>query len=133
MRNPAYQQLREDLWEYKYKSVLGEADNVLRFSQPETTDYGATALELVQQAAEKLLLAGKQKDAAERARMETIDVLNNKLVDVTNALKEAQLRIAATEDYATALEFRAQAVEVRLSRANEELAAVEQAIRTRLL
>ena len=133
MGHRAYQQLREDLWEHKYKSALGEADNVLSFSQPETRDHGASALELVQQAAERLLLAGKQKDAAERARMETINALNSKLVDVTNALKQAHLRIAAAEDYATAVEFRAQAVEARLSRANQELAAVEQAIRTRLL
>ena len=133
MGHRAYQQLREDLWEHKYKSALGEADNVLSFSQPETRDDGASALELVQQAAERLLLAGKQKDAAERARMETINARNSKLVDVTNALKQAHLRIAAAEDYATAVEFRAQAVEARLSRANQELAAVEQAIRTRLL
>lgn len=133
MGHRAYQQLREDLWEHKYKSALGEADNVLSFSQPEIRDEGASALELVQQAAERLLLAGKQKDAAERARIETINALNSKLVDVTNALKQAHLRIAAAEDYATAVEFRAQAVEARLSRANQELAAVEQAIRTRLL
>jgi hypothetical protein len=133
MGHRAYQQLREDLWEFKYKSALGEADNVLSFSQPETRDDGASALELVQQAAERLLLAGKQKEAAERARVETINALNSKLVDVTNALKHAHLRIAAAEDYATAVEFRAQAVEARLSRANQELAAVEQAIRTRLL
>src|SRR3569832_13363 len=88
MGHRSYQQLREDLWEHKYKSALGEADNVLSFSQPETRDDGASALELVQQAAERLLLAGKQKDAAERARMETINALNSKLVDVANALKQ---------------------------------------------
>ena len=95
----AYQQLREDLWDYKYKAVLGEADNVLSFSQPDAKDDGPTALDLVQQAAERLLLAGKQKDAAERARGEIIDVLNGKLQDVTKALKQAQLRITAAEDY----------------------------------
>jgi hypothetical protein len=129
----AYQQLREDLWDYKYKSTLGEADNVLSFFQPEPKDYGVTALDLVQQAAERLQLAGKQKDAAERARNETIEVLNGKLVDVTKALKQAQSRISAAEDYATAVEFRAQAAEAQLARANRELAAVEEAVRTRLL
>jgi hypothetical protein len=129
----AYQQLREDLWDYKYKAVLGEADNVLSFSQPDAKDDGPTALDLVQQAAERLLLAGKQKYAAERARGEIIDVLNGKLQDVTKALKQAQLRITAAEDYATAVEFRAQAAELQLSKANRELAAVEQAVRTRLL
>ena len=30
-----YQQLREDLWDFKYRSTLGEADNVLNFYKPE--------------------------------------------------------------------------------------------------
>lgn len=128
-----YQQLREDLWNFKYQSTLGEADNVLNFSQPEAKDYGATALDLVQQAAERLRLAGKEKEAAERERDQTIDALNCKLVDVTKALKQAQMRITAAEDYATAIEVRAQVAEAQLYKANRELAAVEEAVRTRLL
>jgi chromosome segregation ATPase len=152
----AYQQLREDIWDNRYKSSTGEAENVLSFSP--ARDHGATALDLVNQAAEvfnsmeaharetearaqslckslteKLLLAGKQKDAAERARLETINELNGQLQDVTRAWQQAQSRIAAAEDYATAAEFRAQAAEARLGKANRELAAVEEAIRKRLL
>ena len=154
----AYQQLREDIWDNRYKSSIGEAENVLSFSQAGARDQGATALDLVNQAAEvfnsmeaharetearaqslcrslteKLLLAGQQKDAAERARLETVNELNGKLQDVTQALQQAQSRIAAAEDYATAAEFRAQAAEARLCKANRELAAVEEAIRKRLL
>lgn len=153
-----YQQLREDIWDYRYRSSVGENENVLSFSQAAAKDHGATALDLVNQAAEvfnsmetharetearaqslcrslteKLLLAGKQKDAAERAQLETVNELNCQLQDVTRALKQAQSRITAAEDYATAAEFRAQAAEARLCKANRELAAVEEAIRQRLL
>jgi hypothetical protein len=152
------QQLREDLWDYRYKSPVAENENVSNFSQPVARDHRATALELVSQAAEvfnnmehhareiearaqslckslteKLLLAGRQKDAAERERLETINELDGRLQDVTRALEQAQSRITAAEDYATAAEFRAQTAEVRLCEANRELAAVEDAIRKRLL
>jgi|SRR5450756_321463 hypothetical protein len=152
------QQLREDIWDYRYKSSAGENENVLSFSQPAARDYGATALDLVNQAAEifqsmehharetetraqslcrslteKLLLAGKQREAAERSRLDTINELNRRLQDVTTALKQAERRIMVAEDYATAAEFRAQAAETQLGKANKELAAVEEAIRKRLL
>jgi len=153
-----HQQLRDDIWDYRYKSSLGENENVLSFSQSAARDHGATALELVNEAAEifnsmesharetearaqslckdlteKLLLVGKQKEAAARAHLETINELNCKLQDFTSALKQAQSRIAVAEDYATAAEFRAQAAEAQLRKANQELAAVEDAIRKRLL
>jgi len=48
-------------------------------------------------------------------------------------LEQAQSRIVHAEDKAVAAEFRAQAVEARLQKANRDLAAVEEAIRTRLL
>jgi hypothetical protein len=48
-------------------------------------------------------------------------------------LKHAEKRIESAEDYATAAEFRAQAAENQLFKANRELAAVEEAIRKRLL
>ncbi len=52
---------------------------------------------------------------------------------MTSALKQAESRIVIAEDYATAAEFRAQAAEALLRKANKELAAVEDAIRKRLL
>jgi hypothetical protein len=152
------QQLREDIWDYRYRSSAGENENVLSFSHSAAKDHGATALDLVNQAAEifqsmehharetetraqslckslteKLLLAGKQREAAERSRLETINELNGRLEDMARALKQAESRIMVAEDYATAAEFRAQAAEAQLRKANKELAAVEDAIRKRLL
>jgi septin family protein len=152
------QQLREDIWDYRYRSSAGENENVLSFSHSAAKDPGATALDLVNQAAEifqsmehharetesraqslckslteKLLLAGKQREAAERSRLETLNELNGRLEEMTSALKQAESRIVIAEDYATAAEFRAQAAEALLHKANKELAAVEDAIRKRLL
>jgi hypothetical protein len=154
----ANQQLREDIWDYRYKSPAGDNENVLSFAQTPAKNYGTTALNLVHQAAEifsgmenqarevekraqslcksfadKLQLAEKQRDASERARREVVNELNGKLEHVSRALQQAQSRIVAAEEHAIAAEFRAQAAEVRLYKANQELAAVEQAIRKRLL
>jgi hypothetical protein len=158
----ANQQLREDIWDYRYKSSAAENENILRFDQPAAKnaarDYGTTALNLVHQAAEifsgmenhareaearaqslcegfteKLRLAEKQRDAAERARCKVVNELNCKLQDVSRALQQAQSRIVAAEEHAIAAEFRAQAAEAQLYKANRELAAVEEAIRKRLL
>ena len=154
----ANQQLREDMWDYRYKSPAGEPENILNFSQPATKDFGATALNLVHQAAEifsgmeshareaearaqamcdglarKLQLAEQQRDASERARREVVSEFNGKLQEVSRALQQAQSRIADAEDRAVAAEFRAQSAEVQLHKANRELAAVEEAIRKRLL
>ena len=154
----ANQQLREDMWDYRNKSAGIEDQNILNFTQSAAKDYGTTALSLVNQAAEilngmenharetearaqsmckslteKLQLAEKQRDASERARREVVNELNGKLQDVSRALQQAQSRIAAAEEHATAAEYRAQAAEVQLYQANQELAAVEEAIRKRLL
>ena len=154
----ANQQLREDMWDYRYKSAAREDENIVTFSQPPAKDYGTTALSLVNQAAEifngmenhareaearaeaickslseKLQSAERQRDASERARREVVNELNGKLQAVSRALQQAQSRIAHAEDYATAAEYRAQAAEIALHKANQELAAVEEAIRKRLL
>jgi methionine synthase II (cobalamin-independent) len=151
------QQLREDMWDYRARPSAGENENILRFEQS-ATDYGATALDLVNQAAEifngmekharetdararalcaslteKLQLAEKQRDSSERARHDVVDEFNCKLQDIARALQQAQLRIVQAEDKAVAAEFRAQAIEAKLQKANRDLAAVEEAIRTRLL
>jgi hypothetical protein len=157
----ANQQLREDMWDYRYRSAgpsVREPENVLSFNQPAPKDYGTTALSLVHQAAEifsgmenqareaearaqsmckslaeKLQLAENQRDASERARRDVVNELNGKLQEVSRALQQAQSRIVDAEDHATAAEFRAQAAEIKLYKANQELAAVENAIRKRLL
>ena len=152
------QPLREDIWDYRARPSTRERENVLRFPRSDEEDYGETALDLVNQAAElfdsmknhareqeanaqslckslaeKLVLAERQREVAERARLETITELNRRLQEVTRALNHAEKRIESAEDYATAAEFRAQAAENQLFKANRELAAVEEAIRTRLL
>jgi hypothetical protein len=154
----ANQQLREDMWDYRYKSSAPESENIVSFSPSTAKDYGTTALNLVQQAAEifsgmenharetearaqsmckslaeKLQLAEMQRDSSERARREIVNELNYKTQDVTRALQQAEARITAAEERAIAAEFRAQAAENQLYKANRELAAVEDAIRKRLL
>jgi DNA repair exonuclease SbcCD ATPase subunit len=154
----AHQQLREDIWDYRLKASAVEDENVLSFGQSAARDYGTSALGLVNQAAEifsdmenqaretearaeaacrslseRLQLAEKQRDASERARREVVQELNSKLQEVSRALQQAQKRIVAAEDRATAAEFCAQAAEAQLHKADAELAAVEEAIRKRLL
>lgn len=157
----ANQQLRDDIWDYRYKSsapAAAEPENIVSLAPSAPKDGGATALDLVHQAAEifkgmenqaretearaqavceglaeKLRLAEKQRDAAERARREVVNELNGKLQDVSRALQQAQSRIVGAEERTVAAEYRAQAAEVQLYRANQELAAVEEAIRKRLL
>jgi len=161
----ANQQLREDIWDYRYASSPGsipgslpaEDEKIVSFArQPKPSS--PTALSLVQQAAElfegmenqaretearaqslcksaaqRLRLAEKQRDAAERARHDVVHELSAKLEDVTEALQRAQKRVVAAEDHALAAEFRAQAAEAQLYKANQELAAIEEMIRKRLL
>jgi methionine synthase II (cobalamin-independent) len=154
----ANQQLRDDMWDYRYKSATVEDENVLKFASSAPNDHGASALNLVQQAADmfsnmenrareiearaqamcesltgKLQLAEKQRDASERARREVVNEMNGKLQEVAKALQQAQSRIVVAEDRAVAAEFRAQSAEAQLYKANRELAAIEEAIRTRLL
>ncbi len=158
----ANQQLRDDIWDYRYKSsapAAAEPENIVSLAASAAPRKdGATALDLVHQAAEifkgmenharetearaqavcedlaeKLQLAEKQRDAAERARRDVVNELNGKLEDVSRALQQAQSRIVGAEERTVAAEYRAQAAEAKLYRANQELAAVEEAIRKRLL
>src|ERR1700694_5517373 len=133
-------------------------ENVLSFARSSAPDCGETALNLVYQAAEvfssmqdharetearaqslcksaveRLKLAGKRIETAERERREIINEADCKLQDASRALKHAQSRIAAAEDQLTAVEFRAQAAEAEAREARQALALVEEAIRRRLL
>jgi chromosome segregation ATPase len=155
----ANQQLRDDIVDYRHTSPAGADENIVRFGPSTATkDFGASALDLVHQAAEifkgmenharetearaqslceslagKLQLAEQQRDAAERARREVVNEFNGKLQDASRALQQAQSHIVRAEERTVAAEFRAQAVEARLHKANQGLAAVEEAIRKRLL
>ena len=85
-------------------------------------DVGATALELVDQAAEVF-----------RAQRDLIIAADRQLQDASRALERAQARIDAQQDQLTAFEFRAQAAEANAREARQALALVEEAIRRRLL
>jgi hypothetical protein len=139
------------------RATIGD-ENVLSFGRSSAPDCGATAINLVYQAAEvfssmedharktearaqslcesaveRLKLAEKRIETAERERREVINEADCKLQDASKALKHAQLRIVAAEDQLTAVEFRAQAAEAEASEAKQALALVEEAIRRRLL
>ncbi len=157
----ANQQLRDDIWDYRYKSsapAAAEPETIVSLPASAPKANGVTALDLVHQAAEifkgmenharetearaqavcedlagKLRHAEAQRDAAERARRDVVNELNGKLQDVSRALQQAQSRIVGAEERTVAAEYRAQAAEAKLYRANQELAAVEEAIRKRLL
>ena len=154
----ANQQLRDDIRDHRYKASAAEPENVVSLASTAGRQDGATALDLVHQAAEifkgmenharetearaqsmceslaeKLRLAERQRDAAERTRRDVVNELNGKLQDVSRALQQAQSRIMGAEERTVAAEYRAEAAEARLYKANQELAAVEEAIRKRLL
>jgi chromosome segregation ATPase len=140
------------------RASVGRDENVLSFARSSVPDSGATALNLVYQAAdvfrgmqdhardtearaqslcksalERIRFAEMRAEAAERAQRETIIEAECKLQDASRALSEAQSRIQAAEDRLTAVEFRAQAAEAEAREAKQALALVEEAIRRRLL
>jgi uncharacterized protein involved in type VI secretion and phage assembly len=140
------------------RAAVGSSEKVLKFARSSAPDYGATALNLVYQAAEviggiedraretearahslcrsaaeRLTIAEQRMEDAERERRELITATDCKLQDASRALKQAQSRIAAVEDQLTAVEFRAEAAEAEAREARQALALVEEAIRRRLL
>src|ERR1700722_1941389 len=147
-----------DMAHRRQRASVGRNENVLSFARTAAPDSGVTALNLVYQAAEifsgmedharetearaqslcksaaeRLKLAEKRTEAAERERWQTVIEVDCKLQDASKALKQAQLRLSASEDRLTALEFRAQAAELEAREAKQTLALVEEAIRRRLL
>ena len=114
-------------------SLVQQAAELFEGMENQARETEARAQSLCKSAAQRLLLAEKQRDAAERARHDVVNEFNGKLEDVTQALDRAQQRVVAAEDHALAAEFRAQAAEAQLYKANQELAAIEEMIRKRLL
>jgi hypothetical protein len=140
------------------RASVGGDEAVLRFPSPLAPDKGATALDLVYQAAdvfrgmekharetearaqslctsvlEKLRLAEMRAEAAERAQQELVVTTERKLQDACRALEQAQSCIEAQKDKLMAIELRAEAAEAEARQAEEALALVETAIRKRLL
>jgi hypothetical protein len=158
----ANQQLREDIWDYRYPSAPvsqpDEGEKIVSFARQPAKAHGATALSLMQQAAEmfegmenharetearaqslcksateRLRLAEKQRDVSECARRDLINEFNGRLEEMSKAMQRAEKRIVSAEDHALAAEFRAQAAEAQLHNANRKLAAIEDMIRKRLV
>jgi hypothetical protein len=140
------------------RASAGRNENVLSFARLSAPDCGTTALNLVYQAAEvfgsmedharetearaqslcnsaaeRLKLAEKRTETAEREQFQIISEADCKLQEASRALKQAQLRMTAAENRLTAMEFRAQAAEVEAREAKQALALVEETIRRRLL
>jgi hypothetical protein len=140
------------------RASVGRDENILSVARSSAPDCGATALNLVHQAAEvfssmedhardiearaqslcktaaeRLKLAEKRTEAAERKCREIIIEIDFELQDASKALKQAQSRLDAAENQLTAVEFRAQAAEAEAREAKQALALVEEAIRRRLL
>jgi hypothetical protein len=137
---------------------VGGDESLLSFPPPPAPDKGATALDLVYQAAdvfrsmeeharetearaqslctnalERLRLAEMRAEAAERAQRELIITAERKLQDACRALEQAQSCIEAQKDKLTAAELRAEVAEAETRQAKEALMLVEEAIRRRLL
>jgi hypothetical protein len=144
--------------QYHLRAAARRDENVLSFPRPLISEAGATALDLVYQAAdvfrsieeraretearaqslcksasEKLRRAEMRAETAERAQRELIISAEHKLQDACRALEQAQSRIEAQQDQLTAVEFRAQAAEAEARETRQALALVEEAIRRRLL
>jgi len=147
-----------DMAQRNSRASVGRDENVLGFPPASAPDKGATALDLVYQAAdvfrsmeeharetearaqslctkalERLRLAEMRAEAAERARREFIITTEHKLQDACKALEQAQSCIEAQKDKLTAAEIRAEVAEAEARQAKEALALVEEAIRKRLL
>jgi hypothetical protein len=105
-------------------------DKLLSFTRSLPSDHGGTVLSLVLQAAElfsgmeehvratdaraqsvcksaveRAQIAERRLEVAETARREVINEAERKLQDASKARTDAEARIAAAEDKATALEF----------------------------
>jgi SMC interacting uncharacterized protein involved in chromosome segregation len=140
------------------RATYGSDENIVKFARWSASNCGATALNLVHQAAEifsgmedharetesraqslcksaveRLKQAEIRTEAAERQRLQIITEVDCKLQDASKALKQAQSRMIAAEDRLTAMEFRAQKAEAEAREAKEALALVEEAIRRRLI
>jgi protein subunit release factor A len=140
------------------RASVGGEEEILSFPSPIAPDKGATALDLVYQAAdvlrgmekyardtearaqslctsalERLQLAEMRAEAAERAQSELVVTAERKLQQACRALEQARSFIKAQEDKLTAVELRAEVAEAEARQAKEALALVEEAIRKRLL
>src|ERR1700747_3432943 len=147
-----------DMAQRNSRASVGRDEHVLGFPPASAPDKGATALDLVYQAAEvfrsmeeharetearaqslcadaleRLRLAEMRAEAIERAHRELTVTAEHKLQHACRALEQAQSCIEAQKDKLTAVELRAEVAEAEARQAKEALALVEEVIRKRLL
>jgi len=113
--------------------LVYQAADVFRSMEEQARETEARAQELCRSAMEKLRLAEMRAEAAERAQRDFIVAAERKLQDACRALEQAKSRIESQQDQLTATELRAQVAEAEAREAREALALVEEAIRQRLL
>src|SRR6266481_4094393 len=93
-------------------NLVYQAAEVFSSMEDHAREAEARAYSICKSAAEGLDLAEKRIEAVESARRET----DCELLETSRALKQAQSRIEAAEDKLAALEFSAQATEIRCRR-----------------
>jgi chromosome segregation ATPase len=142
-----------DMAQRKFRASVSNSENVVSFHRSAVTDRGATALELVYQAADVfrdmeeharetearaqslcdsalqgIRRAEARAEEAEQAQRDLVADAEEELERASRALAEIQSRLEATEDRLTAAEFRAQAAESQVRAANQALALIEETL-----
>jgi hypothetical protein len=113
--------------------LVYQAADVFRGMERHARETEARAQSLCTSALERLRLAEMRAEATERAQHELIVTAERKLQDACRALEQAKSCIEAQKDKLTAVELRAEVAEAEARQAKEALALVEEAIRKRLL
>ena len=113
--------------------LVNQAADVFRSMEKQARETEARAQSLCTSALERLRLAEVRAEAAERAQRELIVTAECRLQHACRALEHAQSCIEAQKDKLTAVELRAEVAEAEARQAEDALALVEAAIRKRLL
>ena len=113
--------------------LVYQAADVFRSMEEQAREAEARAQSLCTNALERLRLAEMRAEAAERAQRDFVVTTERKLQDACKALQQAQSCIEGQKDELTAAELRAEVAEAEARQAKETLARVEEAIRKRLL
>ena len=113
--------------------LVFQAADVFRDMEKHARETEARAQSLCKNALERLRFAEMRAQAAEQAQRELVVTAELKLKDVCRALEQAQSCMEAQKDKLTAVELRAEVAEAEARQAKEALALVEVAIRERLL
>lgn len=114
-------------------ALVYQAAGELSAIEDQARETEERAHSLCKSALERLQIAERRAESAERAMRAALNEADSKLQNALRALKQAQSRSSAAEAEVSAMERRAVAAESRVHEAEQALACVEDAIRTRLL